>query len=92
MRLNLSKVRSLLEMTFFRVLLFILLGVVLFISLYSNVKPEKLNISMFSVAEQTIRSPITLEDKISTETKKREAENSVEDVYVVNKVFNSKPN
>ena len=72
MRLNLSKVRSLLEMTFFRVLLFILLGVVLFISLYSNVKPEKLNISMFSVAEQTIRSPITLEDKISTETKKKE--------------------
>ena len=92
MRLNLSKVRSLLEMTFFRVLLFILLGVVLFISLYSNVKPEKLNISMFSVAEQTIRSPITLEDKISTETKKREAENSVDDVYVVNKVFNSKSN
>ena len=87
MRLNLSKVRSLLEMTFFRVLLFILLGVVLFISLYSNVKPEKLNISMFSVAEQTIRSPITIEDKISTETKKREAENSVEDVYVVNKVL-----
>jgi cyclic-di-AMP phosphodiesterase PgpH len=87
MRLNLSKVRSLLEMTFFRVLLFILLGVVLFISLYSNVKPEKLNISMFSVAEQTIRSPITLEDKISTETKKREAENSVDDVYVVNKVL-----
>ena len=75
MRLNLSKVRSLLEMTFFRILLFILLGVVLFISLYSNVKPEKLNISLFSVAEQTIRSPITLEDKISTETKKREAEN-----------------
>ena len=87
MRLNLSKVRSLLEMTFFRILLFILLGVVLFISLYSNVKPEKLNISLFSVAEQTIRSPITIEDKISTETKKREAENSVEDVYVVNKVL-----
>jgi putative nucleotidyltransferase with HDIG domain len=87
MRLNLSKARSLLEMTFFRVLLFILLGIVLFISLYSNVKPEKLNISLFSVAEQTIRSPITIEDKISTETKKRQAENSVKDVFVVNKVL-----
>ena len=76
MRLNLSKVRSLLEMTFFRILLFLLLGVVLFISLYSNVKPEKLDISLFSVAEQTIRSPITLEDKVSTETKKKRSRKS----------------
>lgn len=86
-RLRLSKLRSLLEITFFRVLLFFLLGVILFLSMYSSVKPEKLNVRLFSVAEQTIRSPITIEDRESTEAKKNEAENQVEDVYVVNKAL-----
>ena len=72
-------------MTFFRIVLFLLLGVVLFLSLYSNVKPEKLNIHLFSIAEQTIRSPITIEDKESTEAKKKDAENQVHDIYVLNK-------
>ena len=72
-------------MTFFRIVLFLLLGVVLFLSLYSNVKPEKLNIQLFSIAEQTIRSPITIEDKESTEAKKKDAENQVHDIYVLNK-------
>ena len=72
-------------MTFFRIVLFLLLGVVLFLLLYSNVKPEKLNIHLFSIAEQTIRSPITIEDKESTEAKKKDAENQVQDIYVLNK-------
>ncbi|WP_217275712.1 HD family phosphohydrolase, partial [Niallia circulans] len=63
----------------------ILLGVTLFFTLYGNVKPEKLNVQLFSVADQTIRSPITVEDKESTEKKKEEAKNQVQDVYVVNK-------
>ncbi|NRG33636.1 HD family phosphohydrolase [Bacillus circulans] len=62
-----------------------LLGVTLFFTLYGNVKPEKLNVQLFSVADQTIRSPITVEDKESTEKKKEEAKNQVQDVYVVNK-------
>ncbi len=82
---SMTKVRNLLNMTFFRVLLFILLGIVMYFSMYSNVKPEKLDLSLFSVAEQTIRSPITVEDKASTEKKKKEAENSVKDIYVVKK-------
>lgn len=72
-------------MTFFRIVLFLLLGVILFLSLYSNVKPEKLNIHLFAIAEQTIRSPITIEDKESTEAKKKDAENQVQDIYVLNK-------
>lgn len=57
----------------------------MYFSMYSNVKPEKLDLSLFSVAEQTIRSPITIEDKASTERKRKEAENNVKDIYVVKK-------
>lgn len=68
-----------------RVLLFVLLGIIMYATMFSNVRPEKLELSLFSVAEQTIRSPVTIEDKESTEKKKKEAENQVEDVYVVKK-------
>src|SRR5690606_21756050 len=80
-----TKIRNLLNVTFFRVLLFLLLGMVMYFCMFSNVKPEKIDLSLFSVAEQTIRSPITIEDKASTEKKKKEAENMVSDVYVVKK-------
>ncbi|WP_281202242.1 HD family phosphohydrolase [Cytobacillus kochii] len=79
------KIRNLLKMTFVRVLLFVLLGIMMYATMFSNVRPEKLELSLFSVAEQTIRSPVTIEDKESTEKKKKEAENQVEDVYVVKK-------
>lgn len=79
------KIRNLLKMTFVRVLLFVLLGIIMYATMFSNVRPEKLELSLFSVAEQTIRSPVTIEDKESTEKKKKEAENQVEDVYVVKK-------
>lgn len=85
MRQHLAKLKSFVDLTVFRFLLFFLLGILLFLSMYSNVKPETFDIQLFSVAEQTIRSPITIEDKESTEAKKKEAENKVEDVYVVNK-------
>jgi putative nucleotidyltransferase with HDIG domain len=81
----LLKIKSLLKLTFFRIVLFLFIGVVLFLSLYSNVKPEKLNSDLFSIAEQTIRSPITIEDKESTEAKKKDAEDQVQDIYVLNK-------
>ncbi|WP_370874970.1 HD family phosphohydrolase [Cytobacillus purgationiresistens] len=72
-------------MTFMKVLLFLLLGIIMYATMFSNVRPEKLDLSLFSVAEQTIRSPITIEDKASTEKKKKDAENQVSDVYVVKK-------
>ncbi|MFB6465768.1 HD family phosphohydrolase [Cytobacillus sp. Hz8] len=82
---QLSKLRNLLDITFFRILLFLILGMILYASMYNNVKPEKMNIKLFSVANQTIRSPITIEDKESTERKKKEAEDQIQDVYVLNK-------
>ncbi|MDQ0269494.1 putative nucleotidyltransferase with HDIG domain [Cytobacillus purgationiresistens] len=80
-----AKIRNLLKMTFMKVLLFLLLGIIMYATMFSNVRPEKLDLSLFSVAEQTIRSPITIEDKASTEKKKKDAENQVSDVYVVKK-------
>lgn len=81
------RIRKLLDITFFRVLFFLILGVLLFTAMYSNVKPEKLNLSLFSIAEKTIRSPGTVEDKKSTEMKRKEARDQVQDVYAVKKEY-----
>ncbi len=69
--------------------MFVVLGVILFISMYGNVKPEKLDISLLTVAEKTIRSPATVEDKISTEKKRQEALDQVQDVYTLKKEYSS---
>ena len=68
---------------------FVVLGVILFTSLYGNVKPEKLDISLLTVAEKTIRSPATVEDKINTEKKRQDALNQVQDVYKLKKEYSS---
>ncbi|MEH7178792.1 HD family phosphohydrolase [Neobacillus vireti] len=85
----LMQIKKLLDYTFFRVVVFVVLGVILFSSLYGNVKPEKLDISLLTVAEKTIRSPATVEDKISTEKKRQEALDHVQDVYTLKKEYSS---
>ncbi|MGJ7912177.1 HD family phosphohydrolase [Neobacillus sp. LXY-1] len=84
---NFIRVRKLLDITFFRILFFVLLGIALYGGLFSNVKPEKMDISLFSVAEKTIRSPGTVEDKKSTEKKREEAADQVQDVYTLKKEY-----
>ncbi|MDR6122319.1 putative nucleotidyltransferase with HDIG domain [Bacillus sp. SLBN-46] len=81
------RIRKLLDITFFRLLFFFVLGSVLFSAMYSNVKPEKLELSLFSVAEKTIRSPGTVEDKKSTENKREDALDQVQDVYTLKKEY-----
>ncbi len=81
------RIRKLLDVTFFRVLFFLLLGIVLYIAMYSNVKPEKLDLNLFSIAEKTIRSPGTVEDKKSTELKRKDALDQVQDVYTLKKEY-----
>jgi membrane-associated HD superfamily phosphohydrolase len=61
--------------------LYALLGAVLFAALISNVKPDELDIKLLSIAKKTIHSPITIEDKATTEKKKREAAQKVQDQY-----------
>lgn len=87
LQVQLTAILNLLNIKIFRVLLFLLLGIVMFSAMYSNVKPEKLNLDLFSVAEKTIRSPITIEDKESTEKSRREAIEKVNDVYTVKKEY-----
>jgi cyclic-di-AMP phosphodiesterase PgpH len=83
------QIKKLLDYTFFRVLVFVVLGVILFTTMYGNVKPEKLDISLLTVADKTIRSPATVEDKISTEKKRQEALDQVQDVYTVKKEYST---
>jgi cyclic-di-AMP phosphodiesterase PgpH len=79
-----GKVRNLLAISFFRVLLYMVLGAVLYAVMFSNVRPEKLEVNKLEVANQTVRSPITVEDKEATERKQKEALAEVKDVYTLN--------
>ncbi|MDM5330972.1 HD family phosphohydrolase [Neobacillus sp. CF12] len=85
----LIQIKKFLDYTFFRVFVFVVLGVILFISMYGNVKPEKLDVSLLTVAEKTIRSPATVEDRVSTEKKRQEALDQVQDVYTLKKEYSS---
>ncbi|WP_235846874.1 HD family phosphohydrolase [Neobacillus soli] len=87
MQQHFLRIRKLLDITFFRVLFFLVLGAVLYAAMFSNVKPEKLDLSLFSVAEKTIRSPGTVEDKKSTENKRQDALDQVQDVYALKKEY-----
>ncbi|WP_160721767.1 HD family phosphohydrolase [Bacillus sp. USDA818B3_A] len=80
---NFIRIRKLLDITFFRIIFFILLGIVMIGTMYNHVKPEKLDVNLFSVAGNTIRSPATFEDKESTENKRKDAINQVQPVYAL---------
>ena len=64
-------------------IVFLFTAFIMFASMYGNVKPTKLDVEKFSIAEETIRSPITIEDKEQTEKKKHEAVNQVKPQYVM---------
>lgn len=86
-RQYLVKIRKLLDINFFRILFFLMIGIVLYAAMFNNVKPEKLDLSLFTVANKTIRSPSTVEDQKSTEKKRKEAMDQVQDVYIVKKEY-----
>ncbi|MBB5173937.1 HD family phosphohydrolase [Texcoconibacillus texcoconensis] len=64
-----------------RVLLYILLAVVMYASMLPNVIPETLNVELGAQADQSIRSPITIEDQEETKHRKQQAAESIEPVY-----------
>ncbi|BDG36830.1 HD family phosphohydrolase [Saccharococcus caldoxylosilyticus] len=72
---------------FVRYLLFLFLGLMLFSVLYWHVKPRQYELRLFDVAKETIRSPITIEDKEATERLKEEAANKVADIYTLKKEY-----
>lgn len=82
--------RQLKKYRFLHVFLYFVLGAVIFAALYSNVKPETLDVELFSLSDQTIYAPITVEDTVETERKQKEAYDSVEDQYVLRKEITDK--
>jgi len=81
----LAEMKEMLNITFYKAAVFLLVGIVMFALMYSNVKPKQLNIDVFTVAEETIRAPITIEDKYATEQKKKQITEEFSDVYVLKK-------
>lgn len=67
-----------------RVVLYAVLGVILYLSMLGNVMPTQLNVEVFSVAKQDILSPDTVRNQKATKVKKAEAAASVEPVYTYN--------
>ncbi len=65
------------------ILIYILLAGIMFLVMYSNVKPEVLQIEVLHPSEQTIRSPLTIEDKIATKGKQDAVAKEVDDVFTL---------
>lgn len=82
-----EKIKELMVHRLFQVLLFMVLGVFAYLLMYSNVKPEKINIELFKPAEQTIRAPQTVVDTYKTEQEKQEVLSQVADVYTLKKEY-----
>lgn len=82
--------KNLKDHRYIRVILFISLGIIMYLSMVSNIIPDKLNISIASKAEQDIRAPLTIENKSATEEEKQLAAELVEPQYTNNKAFAQK--
>ncbi|WP_203361712.1 HD family phosphohydrolase [Bacillus sp. REN10] len=63
-------------------IVFILVAILMFVLLYTHVKPETYEIELFSVSDRTIRSQVTIVDEQSTEKEKKRAAAEVEEAYI----------
>lgn len=59
----------------------VLVGILVFLILLDNVRTDTYDVTRFSIAEETIRSPITIENKPETDRKVREAVNGIPDRF-----------
>jgi putative nucleotidyltransferase with HDIG domain len=65
-----------------RVLLYLVLGITLYLLMMGNIAPEVVDVSIGSKAEKDITSPITVVDEQATERAKEKASREIEPVYV----------
>jgi cyclic-di-AMP phosphodiesterase PgpH len=72
---------------FLKTSLYMLFALVLFLSMYSNIRPEKLDLKLYSSAEKTIVSPGTIADPFQTQEKRKAASDQVKDVYTLKKDY-----
>ncbi|KIL53435.1 NADH:ubiquinone reductase (H+-translocating) [Jeotgalibacillus alimentarius] len=75
------KIKNLLNYTFFKWLLLSIVGLASFLLLFSHVSPDTYNTRLFSVADETIRSPKTITDERLSEAEMERAASEVEEVY-----------
>ncbi|KGP73159.1 HD family phosphohydrolase [Pontibacillus yanchengensis] len=61
----------------------LILATALFFMSFSNVQTKTYDVEQFEKAEETILSPITIEDKAKTDEKRSQAFQSVEDIHTV---------
>ncbi|MYL33432.1 HDIG domain-containing protein [Pontibacillus yanchengensis] len=61
----------------------LILATALFFMSFSNVQTKTYDVEQFEKAEETILSPITIEDKVKTDEKRSQAFQSVEDIHTV---------
>ncbi|MCE7794211.1 HD family phosphohydrolase [Salipaludibacillus sp. CUR1] len=73
--------RNLKKHRYIRIFLFVLLGMLTYGLLVSNVMPETLEVEQGAISEQDIRSPLTIENKQETERLQQEAYDAVDPVY-----------
>ncbi|GAK06439.1 LOW QUALITY PROTEIN: membrane protein [Geomicrobium sp. JCM 19038] len=78
-----NKKQTALNNRYIRLGLFLLLGVLLYVSTFNNVVPEQLDISLSEPAPQDIRSPITIEHEEQTAERRREAVATIDPVYTL---------
>ncbi|KGX88913.1 HD family phosphohydrolase [Pontibacillus litoralis] len=61
----------------------LMLAIVLFLLTFTNVRAKIYDIEQFEIADETILSPITIEDKQQTDEKKSQAFQSVDNIYTI---------
>lgn len=64
-----------------RIAVYVALGIMMYLSMFSNVMPEKLNVRLFSIAGKDIISPVTIEDKQATKQNQDAASAAVPSKY-----------
>ncbi|GAE33398.1 HD family phosphohydrolase [Halalkalibacter akibai] len=72
---------------YIRGFLFFMIGIILYVLLLGNVLPEKLDVQLSQIAEQDIRSPITIEHKTATEERRSAAVDEVSPVYELKREY-----
>ncbi|EIT85214.1 7TM receptor with intracellular metal dependent phosphohydrolase [Fictibacillus macauensis ZFHKF-1] len=68
-----------------KVLLFVLLGCIVYAMLVSNVRPNTVDVETYSYSPRDIQSPITIEMKEETQKKQGEAADQVDNIYSYDK-------
>ncbi|PYZ94252.1 hypothetical protein CR194_01560 [Salipaludibacillus keqinensis] len=66
---------------YIRLFFFLLLGIITYSLLVSNIIPDTLEVEQGTVSDNDIRSPLTIENKAETERLEQEAFDAVEPVY-----------